>query len=68
LLKVQTHLFSAEEWAELFRQAGFRAVRHRRIPDRSPTPDAYTGRWFRDAEHMRKFKEEGALLVHAVKP
>ena len=68
LLKVQTHLFSAEEWAELLRQAGFRAVRHRRIPDRSPTPDVYTGRWFRDAEHMRKFKEEGALLLHAVKP
>jgi len=68
LLKVPTHLYSAEEWSELFRQAGFRAVSHQRIPDRSPTPDVYTGRWFRDAEHMRKFKQEGALLLHAAKP
>jgi SAM-dependent methyltransferase len=68
LLKVPTHLISAEEWADLFRKAGFRAVGHRRIPDRSPTPDVYTGRWFRDAEHMRNFKQEGALLLHAAKP
>ena len=67
LLKVPTHLYSAEEWSELFRQAGFHAVSHSRIPDRSPTPDAYTGRWFRDAEHMRNFKQEGALLVHGAK-
>ena len=68
LLKVPTHLFSAEEWAGLFRQAGFDAAGHRRIPDRSPTPDVYTGRWYRDAEQMRKFKQEGALLVHGTKP
>jgi SAM-dependent methyltransferase len=68
LLKVPTHLFSAEEWAELFRQAGFGSVGHRRIPDRSPTPDVYTGRWYRDAEQMRNFKQEGALLVHGGKP
>ena len=68
LLKVPTHLLSAEEWAELFRQAGFRNVAHRRIPDRSPTADVYTGRWFRDAEQMRNFKQEGALLLHAVNP
>ena len=68
LLEVHTHLFSTEEWVEFFLQAGFRAVCHRRIPDRSPTPEVYAGRWFRDAEHMRKFKEEGALLLHTVKP
>jgi SAM-dependent methyltransferase len=67
LLKVPTHLYSAEEWSELFRQAGFHAVSHRRIPDRSPTPDVYSGRWFHDAEHMRRFKQEGALLLHAAK-
>jgi SAM-dependent methyltransferase len=66
-LKVPTQLLSAEEWCGLFRQAGFRAVSHRRIPDRSPTPDVYTGRWFRDAEQMREFKEEGALLIEAAK-
>jgi SAM-dependent methyltransferase len=67
-LKVPTHLLSADEWAGLFRQAGFRTVDHRRIPDPSPTPDVYTGRWFRDAEQMRNFKQEGALLLHAVTP
>jgi SAM-dependent methyltransferase len=65
-LKVPTHLLSAEEWEGIFRQAGFAAVDNRRIPDRSPTPDVYTGRWFRDAEQMRQFKQEGALLLHAV--
>jgi SAM-dependent methyltransferase len=67
LLKVPAHLFSAEEWAELFRQAGFRDVGDRRIPDPSPTPDVYAGRWFRDAEQMRNFKQEGALLLHGGK-
>jgi len=66
-LKVPTHLLSAEEWKGLFLQAGFDAVDDRRIPDRSPTPDVYTGRWFRDAEQMRNFKQEGALLVHAAR-
>lgn len=63
-----THLLSAEEWADLFRSAGFVEVAHRRIPDLSPTPAVYTGRWFRDADEMRKFKREGALLVCGTKP
>jgi SAM-dependent methyltransferase len=67
LLKVSTHLFSAEEWVELFRQAGFHDVAHRRIPDPSPTPEVYVGSWFRDAEQMRNFKREGALLLHGAK-
>jgi SAM-dependent methyltransferase len=67
LLKVPTQLLSAEEWCGLFRQAGFGAVGHRRIPDRSPTHDVYTGRWFHNAEQVRKFKEEGALLIDAAK-
>jgi SAM-dependent methyltransferase len=68
LLKVATHLFSAEEWAGLFRQAGFRDVDHRRVPDHSPTADVYTGCWFRDAEQMRNFKQEGALLLQGARP
>jgi SAM-dependent methyltransferase len=67
LLAVQTHLLSAEEWSELFRQGGFAPVRHERIVDASPTPETYTGRWFRDAAQLRAFKAEGALLVHATK-
>ena len=67
LLAVPTYLLSAEEWSELFRAAGFGQVNHERVVDHSPTPETYTGRWFRDAAHLRAFKEEGALLVHAVR-
>jgi ubiquinone/menaquinone biosynthesis C-methylase UbiE len=67
LLSVPTHLLSADEWADLFREAGFSEVSHERIPDPSPTPETYTGRWFRDAAQMRALKAEGALLVHARK-
>jgi SAM-dependent methyltransferase len=66
--KIPSRLLWAEEWAELFRRAGFTSVEHRRIPDDSPTPEVYTGRWFRDADQMRAFKKEGALLIHGVKP
>ena len=67
LLAVVTHLFSAEEWAEHLRAAGFRHVAHERIIDPSPTPEVYTGRWFRNAQHLRAFKAEGALLVCGTK-
>ena len=66
-LAVPTHLLSAEQWSELFRQAGCANAGHERIVDPSPSPDTYTGRWFRDAAQLRAFKAEGALLVHAVK-
>jgi arsenite methyltransferase len=67
LLAVKTHLLSAGEWAEVFRAASFSNVAHERIVDRSPSPEIYTGKWFRDAEHLRAFKAEGALLIHAAK-
>jgi len=67
LLAVKTQLLSAEEWAELFRAAGFKNVTHEHIVDRSPSPEVYTGRWFRDAEQLRAFKAEGALLIYAAK-
>jgi ubiquinone/menaquinone biosynthesis C-methylase UbiE len=65
---IPAHLLWAEEWAEYFRRAGFVVVAHRRIPDRSPTPDVYSGRWFRDVEQLRQFKAEGALLITGTKP
>jgi SAM-dependent methyltransferase len=65
--KVPTHLLSLTEWETLLRNAGFSAVAHQRIPDPTPTPDSYTGRWFRDAAQLRAFREEGALLVHGTK-
>jgi len=67
LLSVATQLLSAAEWSELFRQAGFTQVAHERIADPTPSPDTYTGRWFRDAAQLRAFKAEGALLVYGYK-
>jgi len=67
LLAVPTQLLSGEEWVEMFRGAGFAQAAHERIVDRSPTPGTYTGRWFRDAEQLRAFKAEGALLLRAQK-
>jgi len=67
-LQVPTKLLSAEEWASLFRDAGFSEVAHRRILDPTPTPEVYTGRWFRDSAQLRAFKAQGALLVHGAKP
>jgi SAM-dependent methyltransferase len=66
--EIPTSLLSAAEWQEQFQAAGFRDVHHRRIPDLSPTPEVYAGRWFRDAAQMERFKTEGALLVTGVKP
>jgi arsenite methyltransferase len=67
LLSVPTHLLSADEWAALFSGAGFTCVQHRRIPDRTPTSEVYTGRWFRDAKQLSDFRRTGALLVHGSK-
>lgn len=67
LLAVPTQLLSAEEWAAHLSAAGFAGVTHERIVDPSPSPEVYTGRWFRDAEHLRAFKAEGALLVCGTK-
>jgi ubiquinone/menaquinone biosynthesis C-methylase UbiE len=61
--KISTMLLSAAEWQGYFRAAGFRHVQERRIHDVSPTPQEYSGRWFRDAAQMQRFKTAGALLV-----
>jgi SAM-dependent methyltransferase len=66
-LPVPVKLLSAEEWVALFRDAGFTDVSWERIPDPTPVPEPYTGRWFRDAAQLRAFRETGALLIHGVK-
>jgi SAM-dependent methyltransferase len=68
ILTVPAHLLSAEEWAAMFREAGFAGVAHARIPDPTPAPAVYEGRWFRDAAQLRAFREQGALLIHGTKP
>ncbi len=67
-LSVPAHLFSTAEWAALFAAAGFSDVKQERIPDPTPVPEKYEGRWFRDAAQLRAFREEGALLVWGTKP
>jgi arsenite methyltransferase len=66
-LAVPTHLLSAVEWEKMFRDAGFVEVAHRLIPDPTPNPDVYTGRWFRDAQQLAEFRAMGALLIHGSK-
>jgi len=61
------HLLSASEWEALFHNAGFAKIAHRRIPDPTPAPEPYTGRWFQDAAQLRAFRQTGALLVHGTK-
>jgi SAM-dependent methyltransferase len=68
ILTVPAHLLSAEQWAALLRDAGFAGVTHEQIPDPTPAPEIYSGRWFRDAAQLRAFREAGALLVHGAKP
>jgi ubiquinone/menaquinone biosynthesis C-methylase UbiE len=64
---VPTHLLNAGEWESLFREAGFAMIGHRQIPDPTPTPESYSGRWFRDAAQLRQFREAGALLIYGTK-
>ena len=68
IFSVAAHLLAAEEWAAMFRDAGFTDVAWERIPDPTPVPETYTGRWFRDAAQLRAFRETGALLVRGIKP
>jgi len=66
-LQVPVHARSQQEYVELLRSHGFENVEAHRIPDPSPTPEEYTGKWFRNAEELREFKRIGALLLVASK-
>jgi SAM-dependent methyltransferase len=61
------NLLRADEWEALFRDAGFTSIAHRQIPDPTPAPASYTGRWFQNAAQIRAFRDAGALLVHGTK-
>jgi SAM-dependent methyltransferase len=60
-------LLSASEWEALFQDAGFTSVAYRLIPDPTPAPESYSGRWFQDAAQIRAFRQIGALLIHGTK-
>jgi len=67
-LKVSVQVRSESEYVALLQQCGFRQVEARRIPDRSPSPEEYSGKWFRNASELKDFKRIGALLLIAAKP
>jgi len=66
-LKVPVQARSEAEYVAMLEKHGFRDVRTVRIPDRSPSPEVYTGKWFKDAEELKDFKRIGALLLIATK-
>jgi ubiquinone/menaquinone biosynthesis C-methylase UbiE len=67
-LKVPVQVRSEQEYIELLRDHGYQEVRAQRVPDLTPTPEEYSGKWFKDAEELRDFKRIGALLLIARKP
>jgi ubiquinone/menaquinone biosynthesis C-methylase UbiE len=67
-LKVPVQGLSEAEYKALLEKHGFKNIEARRIPDRSPTPETYSGKWFKNAEELRDFKRIGALLLIAEKP
>jgi ubiquinone/menaquinone biosynthesis C-methylase UbiE len=66
-LKVPVQVHSEAEYLDMMRQHGFIDVETRRIPDRSPTPENYFGKWFKNADELRDFKRIGALLLMGTK-
>jgi arsenite methyltransferase len=66
-LKVEVQARSEAEYIAMLQQHGFKDVQARRIPDRSPSPDVYSGKWFKNAEELKDFKRIGALLLIATK-
>ena len=66
-LKVPVQALSESEYLALLGKHGFNDVEAHRIPDRSPTPEQYSGKWFKNAEELRDFKRLGALLLIGIK-
>lgn len=67
-LQVPVHARSEAEYVDMLKAQGFEDVKTCRIPDETPTPETYSGKWFANAEELREFKRIGALLLTAQKP
>ena len=67
-LKVPLQVRSEQEYVEMLQRHTFEDVRALRVPDLTPTPEEYGGKWFKNAEELRDFKRIGALLLIARKP
>ena len=67
-LKVPVQVRGEHEYVDLLRKHTFQNVAALRIPDETPTPETYSGKWFKNAEELRDFKRIGALLLVGQKP
>ncbi len=67
-LKVPVQVRSEQEYLDLLKAHTFEDVRAVRVPDLTPTPEEYSGKWFKNAGELREFKRIGALLLIARKP
>jgi ubiquinone/menaquinone biosynthesis C-methylase UbiE len=67
-LNVPVQVKSEQEYMELLKAHGLENVRAERIPDLTPTPEEYSGKWFKNADELRDFKRIGALLLMGSKP
>lgn len=67
-LKVPVQARSEQEYVDLLQACAFEDVRAVRVPDLTPTPAEYSGKWFANADELRDFKRIGALLLIARKP
>jgi ubiquinone/menaquinone biosynthesis C-methylase UbiE len=67
-LQVPVQVRSEQEYIRLLQEHGFEGVRAMRIPDLTPTPEEYSGKWFTNADELRDFKRIGALLLIGRKP
>ena len=67
-LKVPVHARSEAEYLELLKAHAFEDVQALRIPDETPSPETYSGKWFANVEELCDFKRIGALLLMAKKP
>ncbi len=56
-LKVPVQVRSEQEYVELLKENGYEDVRAMRIPDLTPTPEEYSGKWFKNADELRDFKK-----------
>jgi ubiquinone/menaquinone biosynthesis C-methylase UbiE len=67
-LSVPVQVHSDAEYLVMLTEAGFEGARSERIPDLTPTPAEYRGKWFANAGELRDFKRIGALLLTATRP
>jgi ubiquinone/menaquinone biosynthesis C-methylase UbiE len=67
-LNVPVQVHSEAEYLVMLTEAGFEPAHSERIPDLTPTPSEYSGKWFANVEELREFKRIGALLLTATRP